>query len=916
VITNELIEDYINCQYKAIRKLNNEIGKKSEYENTLKEIYSFRKQEYFNNISAKFNNRLYYYVNHKKKYCNQFPYWIKNPIIQENGIIIKIDAFEVVKTKNKLVEFIPILVVPSEKIYSMDRLYIYVICKYFTKCLQLNFKYARIIYGKALKTSKIKLQQYIDEGDKIYNGLNGLSISQENQFLFKKQHCQICEFMIKCHTILIEKDDLSLLGRISQKEIKKLNNTGIFTIKQLSYKFRPKKRKPPKQTERNLYALKSLAIRENEIFVISKPDFPEVQYQIFIDFESLPEENYIYLIGLILWDGKKTVNKYFWADSKEFEENIFKEFFNFLLKFENFVLYHFGNFEIKELQKLNKKFENKYNQTISQITSQAINILSYFRTHIFPPTYSNSLKGIAAFINFKWSSENANGLTCVAWRKQWEINNKEALKKQIVKYNQDDCKALWLIHIWLNNINNENVTNVKDIPSVTLHKFGNLNSIVENFNKINNYAWFDYQRSKIYLRTNPKIKEIFNSNNRNSRNTKNKICKTILIDNREECPKCKYIKPYKREIKKRIIIDLKVMTNGIKKITIQYLGRQFKCPVCNKTFFPKAYNGIGRYRYGHNLKSWCTNLHINHRISLRGISEILKENFDINVFPNIVYDFKRDISQMSITTFEDIKREIISGNLIHVDETKINLRKESGFVFAFSNMETVFYIYKSTRETKFLFELLEDFKGVLISDFYTGYDSLKCNQQKCLVHLIRDLNDDLLKNQFDEEFKLLVFGFSELLNKIVETIDKYGLKKRNLSKHIKDVARFYKKFIFINISTEIGEKYQKRFKKYRDKLFTFLNYDNIPWNNNNVEHAFKHFAMFRNNSSGHHTLKGINETLLLMSIYQTCKYRNLSFLNFLYSKENRISDFQEKYNTKGKLKKKYTVGVKLKKTNI
>jgi hypothetical protein len=39
--------------------------------------------------------------------------------------------------------------------------------------------------------------------------------------------------------------------------------------------------------------------------------------------------------------------------------------------------------------------------------------------------------------------------------------------------------------------------------------------------------------------------------------------------------------------------------------------------------------------------------------------------------------------------------------------------------------------------------VLKDFRGVLVSDFYAAYDSLTCEQQKCLIHLIRDMNTDL-----------------------------------------------------------------------------------------------------------------------------------------------------------------------------
>ena len=39
-------------------------------------------------------------------------------------------------------------------------------------------------------------------------------------------------------------------------------------------------------------------------------------------------------------------------------------------------------------------------------------------------------------------------------------------------------------------------------------------------------------------------------------------------------------------------------------------------------------------------------------------------------------------------------------------------------------------------------------------------------------------------------------------------------------------------------------KFKERLEKNRDKLFTFLSYDGVPWNNNNAEHAVKAFARF------------------------------------------------------------------------
>ena len=76
--------------------------------------------------------------------------------------------------------------------------------------------------------------------------------------------------------------------------------------------------------------------------------------------------------------------------------------------------------------------------------------------------------------------------------------------------------------------------------------------------------------------------------------------------------------------------------------------------------------------------------------------------------------------------------------------------------------------------------------------------------------------------------------------------------------------------------------------------FTFLNYDGIPWNNNNAEHAIKPFAAYRRELGGTFTEKGIKDYLILLSIQQTCKYRGLSFLEFLKLGEKSIEAYTKK----------------------
>ena len=84
--------------------------------------------------------------------------------------------------------------------------------------------------------------------------------------------------------------------------------------------------------------------------------------------------------------------------------------------------------------------------------------------------------------------------------------------------------------------------------------------------------------------------------------------------------------------------------------------------------------------------------------------------------------------------------------------------------------------------------------------------------------------------------------------------------------------------------------YKKRFEKYGGKMFTFLGHD-VPWNNNNAEHAVKAFACLRSVIGGSSSPKGIREYLVLLSIYASCKFKGVNFLEFMLSASDDVNRF-------------------------
>ena len=277
------------------------------------------------------------------------------------------------------------------------------------------------------------------------------------------------------------------------------------------------------------------------------------------------------------------------------------------------------------------------------------------------------------------------------------------------------------------------------------------------------------------------------------------------------------------------------------------------------------------------------------RLSHQQIAEHLATVFEIPINRAMVNDIKSELAHKYEPTYRRILEQIRSGPLVHADETKGVVYGGGHYVWIFANLTTVAYVYSPSREASILDEVLAGFQGVLVSDFYGGYDAVPCQQQKCLIHLMRDINEDVLKHPFNEELTFIATRFGGLLREIVETIDRYGLKRRNLGKHKRAAEQFINDVAGLKCATEAGSALQKRIEKNKDKLFTFLDHDNVPWNNNNAEHAVRAFTRLRNVMATS-TPKGTSEYCILLSLQQTLRCRGIRFLDFLRSGALEIKD--------------------------
>jgi predicted RecB family nuclease len=722
-------------------------------------------------------------------------------------------------------------------------------------------------------------------------------------------HCPICPFRKSCLQQAQKDDSLTLLDRMTPKIMRKYHQRGIFTVNQLSFLFRPRRQRKKRRNRPIGFKLElqALALRTGKIYLHEPPSLPEHPTEIFLDMEGVPDQGSHYLIGLLVCTEGRIEPHSLWADSLEEEGNIFRAMLRIAQDHPDAPIYHYGSFEPRGLDRIAKRIGLSWDT----VKRRLVNVNSLVFGKVYFPARSNTLKALGRLVGATWTSPDASGLQSVVWRLQWALSRDSLLKDQLLAYNLEDCHALRLLVAELRNIGQAAATrsdvDYADAPKQNTTDRGK--DIHDTLEGILKSAHAGYSKNHISIRPTeegveeePRKRGAPMGHLAYQRIAPTKAGRVVQVRRPMTCPNHQLYNKEALEasdkIAEHILIDLAFTRSGCRKTVTKYIGRMGFCSRCKRHYAPPAIRRLKGRLFGHNFRAWTVYQRIVLRLPYRIISQVIYDLFREQVSTGSLIGFIADLARYYAVTERTMLRRILASPFIHVDETKISIQGVDHYVWVLTDGLHVIFRMTETRETTQVQQMLDGYAGVLISDFYGGYDACNCRQQKCLVHLIRDLNDDLWKNPFNQELEGFVGAVMDLLVPIMADVERFGLKQWHLHKHTQLVERFYKAVIVgREYKCEVTQKYQKRFIRYRESLFRFLEEAAIPWNNNTAERASRHLAVQRK-ISGSFFKRVAVQYLLLLGIAQTCRFQGKSFLNFLTSRERNIDQFKEKKRPK------------------
>jgi len=298
---------------------------------------------------------------------------------------------------------------------------------------------------------------------------------------------------------------------------------------------------------------------------------------------------------------------------------------------------------------------------------------------------------------------------------------------------------------------------------------------------------------------------------------------------------------------------------------------------------------VAKSEFGPRVHAAIAYLIAVHRVSRRGIADIMDTLFNINISTGAICNVAERVSDACLPVVGAIKQYVASSALsLNIDETGWKYKGKRRYLWTFVAVRAVLFHVSPSCGAKVLREVLGDtFAGIITSDDHSAYNSYHKNglRQLCWAHLIRKL-----KALKDDRSSPHAYCFARNMLKEIGTIfsrwhafqnsggsrDKLWLDTLPMRERMYDYCHIFRYSSDPRLQTRT-----KRFLANWQHLFNFLKYDGVQPTNNAAERAIRPAVQWRKICFGSQSEIGEHFTERLLSVVGTCRMHGINAFQFL-----------------------------------
>jgi hypothetical protein len=347
----------------------------------------------------------------------------------------------------------------------------------------------------------------------------------------------------------------------------------------------------------------------------------------------------------------------------------------------------------------------------------------------------------------------------------------------------------------------------------------------------------------------------------------------------KQCPACGSVLGAPTERRFRLIEEI---AETRPEVTEHSIPRHW-CPTCHKLVEPPVVDALPKAQFGHRLVTLSAWLHYGLGVTISQVTEVLGRSMQFEITPGGLVDAWQRLAGIFEPWHEQIAEAVRHGGVLHADETGWRVNGRTHWLWCFTTPSATYYMIDRSRGSPALSKFFtETFEGVPVTDFWAAYNAVGCAaRQACLPHLFRELE------KVDEEDHTPMWGeFRKKLKRLLRDAVRLGAERGELP-----VESFASRRALLDRRRDEllaapwdnvnARRLIKRLRRYCDALFTFLDHEGVPSDNNRAEREIRPAVIIRKNSLGNRSENGAQVQAVLMSIYRTLKLRGHDPLNTL-----------------------------------
>ena len=182
-----------------------------------------------------------------------------------------------------------------------------------------------------------------------------------------------------------------------------------------------------------------------------------------------------------------------------------------------------------------------------------------------------------------------------------------------------------------------------------------------------------------------------------------------------QCPRCQRKGAKHGTIRSRTVQEIDFGRFSLKRRVIRHEYQPYWCSTCEATFgVDEKLLKRGRpAKYGRSLLAYVFYQTVELCIPMQIVAQSLGRLFGLTLNSGTLAYLKAQMADHYSHTHQQILKRIVSGELVHVDETHVSIKGRRAYVWVFTNMHEVAYLYSDSREGDLAQTALSEFKGVL-----------------------------------------------------------------------------------------------------------------------------------------------------------------------------------------------------------